>query len=93
MNCVICGRYIPEGTQVCSICSVKIEESPTVLTILPKLDISTIMTALMDLRDEWIAKMPKSEWYKSERAQGIEQGIEMAIEKVRGIGHEYQTDD
>ena len=42
-----------------------------------------IITALMDLRDAWIAKQPRSEWYKDKTAQGVEQGIEMAIQKVR----------
>ena len=43
----------------------------------------TIITALMDLRDAFVAKQPRGEWYKSDRAQGIEQGIEMAIQRVR----------
>ena len=42
-----------------------------------------ILTALMDLRDEFIARQPRSEWVKNKVAQGIEKGIEMAIEKVR----------
>lgn len=42
-----------------------------------------LINALMDLRDEFVAKQPRGEWYKSDRAQGIEQGIEMAIQKVR----------
>ena len=49
--------------------------------------ILSIIPALMDLRDEWIAKQPKGEWYKNDKAQGIEQGIEMAIEKVREIAN------
>lgn len=44
-----------------------------------------VIIALMDLRDAFVAKQPRGEWYKSDRAQGIEQGIEMAIEKVREI--------
>lgn len=46
-------------------------------------EISQIITALMDLRDAFVAKQPRGEWYKSDRAQGVEQGIEMAIQKVR----------
>lgn len=56
-------------------------------------DINRILKALMDLRDEWIARQPRSEWYKDKAAQGVEKGIEMAIEKVREMGHEYQTND
>lgn len=44
-----------------------------------------IITALMDLRDEWIARQPRSEWYKDKAAQGVEKGIEMCIEKVREL--------
>ena len=43
----------------------------------------TIITALMDLRDAFVAKQPRSEWYKDKTAHGVEKGIEMAIEKVR----------
>ena len=42
-----------------------------------------IIKALMDLRDEFVAKQPKTEWYKDKIAQGVEKGIEMCIEKVR----------
>lgn len=45
--------------------------------------VSDIIVALMDLRDAWIAKQPRSEWYKDKTAQGVEKGIEMCIEKVR----------
>lgn len=47
-----------------------------------------IITALMDLRDEFVAKQPRGEWYKSDRAQGVERGIEMCIEKVREMAGE-----
>lgn len=47
-----------------------------------------ILIALMDLRDEWIAKQPRSEWFKDKMAQGVEKGIEMCIEKVREIAGE-----
>ena len=50
-----------------------------------QIDTDTIITALMDLRDAWIAKQPRSEWYKDKTAQGVEKGIEMCIEKVREI--------
>lgn len=43
----------------------------------------TIITALMDLRDEFVAKQPRSEWVNNKVAQGVEQGIEMAIQRVR----------
>lgn len=49
--------------------------------------VSEIIVALMDLRDKFIAKQPKGEWYKSDRAQGIEQGIEMSIEKIREVAN------
>lgn len=47
-----------------------------------------ILIALMDLRDEWIAKQPRGEWYKSDRAKGIEQGIEMCIEKITELARD-----
>lgn len=47
-----------------------------------------ILIALMDLRDEFVAKTPKSEWYKNKVAQGVEKGIEMCIEKVREMAKE-----
>ena len=56
-----------------------IAHKPTVDAVKP----TEVITALMDLRDAFVAKQPRGEWYKSDRAQGIEQGIEMAIEKVR----------
>ena len=45
-------------------------------------DVNTILNALMDLRDEFVAKQPRSEWYKDKMAQGVEKGIEMCIKKV-----------
>ena len=56
-----------------------VEDMPTVDAV----PVKRVITALMDLRDAFVAKQPRGEWYKSDRAQGIEQGIEMAIEKVR----------
>ena len=54
--------------------------------------VSDIIVALMDLRDKFIAKQPRSEWVNNKTAQGVEQGIEMCIEKVRkfkdGVWHE-----
>ncbi len=50
-----------------------------------KSDPVKIMPALFDLRDEWIAKLPRGEWYKNEKAQGIETGIEMAIKKLEEV--------
>ena len=47
------------------------------------LPVKHVITVLMDLRDAFVAKQPRGEWHKSDRAKGIEQGIEMAIEKVR----------
>ena len=42
-----------------------------------------VIRALMDLRDAWIAKQPRSEWYKDKTAQGVEKGIEMCIARIR----------
>ena len=41
-----------------------------------------LMAALYDVRDKWIARLPKSEWYRDKRAQGVEQGIEMCIKRL-----------
>lgn len=49
-----------------------------------------VIRTLMDLRDEWIARQPRSEWYKDKTAQGVERGIEMAIAKVREV---YEKSD
>ncbi len=49
-----------------------------------------VITALMDLRDEFVAKQPRSEWYKDKTAQGVEKGIELCIEKVREIANEVR---
>lgn len=46
------------------------------------MDVDTIITALMNLRDEFVAKQPRSEWVKDKRALGVEKGIEMCIEKI-----------
>lgn len=43
----------------------------------------SLINALMDLRDEFVAKQPRSEWVTNKVAQGVEKGIEMCIEKVR----------
>lgn len=58
-----------------------------------KTDTETIITALMDLRDEWIAKQPRTEWFKNKRAQGVEKGIEMCIEKVREVANGIHCDN
>lgn len=50
------------------------------------------ITALMDLRDAFVAKQPRGEWYKSDRAQGIELGIEMAIQRVREMAERRESD-
>ena len=42
-----------------------------------------IITALMDLRDEFVAKQPKTDWYKDKIAQGVEKGIEMCIARIK----------
>ena len=42
-----------------------------------------VIRALMDLRDEFVAKQPRSEWYKDKTAQGVEKGIEMCIARIR----------
>ena len=41
-----------------------------------------IITALMDLRDAWIARQPRSEWVNNKVAQGVEKGIEMCIARI-----------
>lgn len=46
-------------------------------------DYDKILILLYDLRDEWIAKQPRSEWYKDKTAQGVEKGIEMCIARIR----------
>lgn len=46
-------------------------------------DVTAIITALMDLRDEFIAKQPRSEWVNNKVAQGVEKGIEMCIARIR----------
>ena len=48
-------------------------------------DIDKILRALYELRDEFIARQPRSEWVKNKVAQGVEQGIEMCIQKVREL--------
>lgn len=46
-------------------------------------DVTAIISALMDLRDAFVAKQPRSEWVNNKVAQGVEKGIEMCIEKIR----------
>ena len=45
--------------------------------------VDKIIVELMNLRDEFVAKQPRSEWFKDKMAQGIEKGIEMAIARVK----------
>ena len=45
--------------------------------------VSEIIAALMDLRDKFIAKQPRSEWVNNKVAQGVEKGIEMCIARIR----------
>lgn len=52
-----------------------------------------VIRALMDLRDEFVAKQPRSEWVNNKVAQGIEKGIEMAIEKVRELARAGRRED
>ena len=58
-----------------------IKDAPTVDTVLVK----RVITALMDLRDAFVAKQPRSEWYKDKTAQGVEKGIEMCIARIREV--------
>lgn len=45
-----------------------------------------LLTELMDLRDEYMARQPvNSSWYKNERALAVEAGIEMCIQKVEEL--------
>ena len=44
-----------------------------------------LMAALYDVRDRWIARLPKSEWYRDKKAQGVEQGIEMCIKRMSEV--------
>jgi len=39
-------------------------------------------TVMFDLRDRWVARLPKGEWGRNDRWQGIEAGIEMAIKEL-----------
>ena len=39
-------------------------------------------TLLFDLRDRWVARLPKGEWGRNDRWQGIETGREMAIKEI-----------
>ena len=41
-----------------------------------------VRKALFDLRDRWVARLPKGEWGRNDRWQGIEAGIEMAIKEI-----------
>ena len=50
-------------------------------------DLNRLLVQLMDMRDKWIAKQPNTEWITDKRAQGIEQGIEMCIQKVREMAN------
>ena len=58
-----------------------VEDMPTVDAV----PVKHVITALMDLRDAFVAKQPRSEWYKDKTAQGVEKGIEMCIVRIREI--------
>ena len=62
--------------------SVAIQNIDNALTV-DAVPVKCVITALMDLRDAFVAKQPRSEWYKDKTAQGVEKGIEMCIARIR----------
>ena len=56
-----------------------------VLELLEATKPEKLMSALYDVRDRWIARLPKSEWYRDKRAQGVGQGIEMCIKRMSEV--------
>ena len=71
--------YYDGETNALSVAILNIVNAPTVDAV----PVKHVITVLMDLRDAFVAKQPRSEWYKDKTAQGVEKGIEMCIARIR----------
>lgn len=72
-------EQMPDGEELSKELMKAINHAPTVDAV----PVKRAITVLMDLRDAFVAKQPRSEWYKDKTAQGVEKGIEMCIARIR----------
>lgn len=74
-----CAGHMLEYAAGWKACIDWIKTLPTV----DALPVKHVITVLMDLRDAFVAKQPRSEWVNNKVAQGVEKGIEMCIARIR----------